>query len=130
MFDKYLICEDGFENVVKDGEVTGFRFNVRITYYRGVSLSAIEGFEVKVDGRCFPKEQNLFAVRGRTYTFAALESEGSERWELGEVAQLTVPLPGGLTPGPHIIEVLELLRISYLPAISEGFDKKTLVLAA
>lgn len=128
MFDRYLICEDGFENTVKDGRVTGFQLNVRITYYRGVSLSAIEGFEVKVDGRSFPKENNLFTVRGRTYTFAELEVEGEERWELGEVAHLTVPMPAGLMPGPHIVEVLELLRISYLPAMSEGLDKKTLTL--
>ena len=37
--------------------------------------------------------------------------------------------PGGLTPGPHIVEVLELLRISYLPALSEGRDRKTMILA-
>lgn len=130
MFDRFLISDDGFKNVVQGGEVIGFQLNVRITYYRGVTLSAIEGFEVKVDGRSFPREDNLFTVRGRTYTFTELEGEGKERWELGEFARLTVPLPGGLTPGPHIVEVLELLRISYLPAMSEGIDKKVLVLAA
>jgi hypothetical protein len=129
MFDKYLICDDGFQNIAKGDEIIGFRLNVRITYYRGVSLSAIEGFDVTVDGKSFPREHNLFSVRGRTYTFVELQEEGKERWELGEVAQLTVPLPGGLKPGPHIIEVLELLRISYLPALSEGLDKKTLILA-
>ena len=129
MFDRFLIGEEGFENVVEGAEIVGFRLNVSITYYRGVTLSAIEGFDVKVDGVSFPRENNLFTVRGKTYTFSDLESEGTERWELGEVAQLTVPLPGGLQAGPHIVEVLELLRISYLPAMSEGIDKKTLVIA-
>jgi hypothetical protein len=130
MFDKYLIGEKGFRNVAEDSSVTGFQLQVRITYYRGLGLSMVEGFEVKVDGHSFPREDNLFTVRGRTLTHKEMETEYVEKWEMGEFATLTVPLPGGLTPGKHEVEVAEFLRVSYVPVISVGKDRKTLELEA
>ena len=32
MFDKYMICEDGFENVIEGGQVVGFAFLARLPY--------------------------------------------------------------------------------------------------
>jgi hypothetical protein len=128
MFDKYLIGEKGFRNVVEDGQTTGFQLEVRIAYYRGLDLSMVEGFEVSVDGREFPRENNLFTVRGRTYTFTQMETEYDEKWEMGEVALLTVPLPGGLSAGTHEVSVVEYLRVSYVPVITTGRDRKTLTL--
>lgn len=128
MFDKYLIGENGFRNVVGDGKTTGFQLEVRIAYYRGLGLSMVEGFEVSVDGREFPRQDNLFTVRGRTFTHRQMETEYDERWEMGEVAQLTVPLFGGLSVGKHEVAVTEFLRVSYVPVITTGKDKKTLTL--
>ena len=128
MFDKYLIGEKGFRNIVEDGQTTGFQLEVRIAYYRGLGLSMVEGFEVSVDGREFPRENNLFTLRGRTYTYQQMETEYEEHWEMGEVAQLTVPLPGGLSAGTHEVAVVEYLRVSYVPVITTGRDRKTLLL--
>jgi len=128
MFDKYLIGEKGFRNVVEDGQTTGFQLEVRIAYYRGLGLSMVEGFEVSVDGREFPRENNLFTVRGRAYTYTQMETEYDEHWEMGEVAQLTVPLQSGLSAGTHEVAVVEFLRVSYVPVITTGRDKKTLTL--
>ena len=128
MFDKYLIGEKGFRNVVEDGQTTGFQLEVRIAYYRGLGLSMVEGFEVSVDGRECPRENNLFTLRGRTYTYQQMETEYEEHWEMGEVAQLTVPLPGGLSAGTHEVAVVEYLRVSYVPVITTGRDRKTLLL--
>jgi hypothetical protein len=128
MFDRYLIGENGFRNVVEGGKTIGFQLEVRIAYYRGLGLSMLEGFEVTVDGKQFPREDNLFTVRGRTFTQKQMETEYDERWEMGEVAQLTVPLPGGLTGGKHEVSVVEYLRVSYVPFITTGRDKKTLTL--
>jgi hypothetical protein len=128
MFDKYLICEDSLRNVTTQDKVTGFEFEVRITSYRGLALSMVEGFDVSVDGESFPREQNIFVVRGREFTFDEMEKETETRWEMGEKAVLQVPKPGGLSPGRHSIKVTEYLRISYVPVISEGRDQKTLSL--
>jgi len=128
MFDRYLIGENGFRNVVEDGKTTGFQLEVRIAYYRGLGLSMLEGFEVAADEKQFPREDNLFTVRGRTFTQKQMETEYDERWEMGEVAHITVPLPGGLAAGKHEISVVEYLRVSYVPFITTGKDKKTLTL--
>lgn len=130
MFDRYLIYEDGFANVVQDGKVAGFQLKVRITYYRGIALSLVEGFEVSVDGKKYAREQIRFSVRDRSFTFGEIGTAVNDRWEFGEVATLMIPEPGGLAPGKHEVEVFEHLRISYLPWPSITGDKKVLTLAA
>src|SRR5450432_2079011 len=124
MFDKYLICEDTLRNFVEDGAVTGFEFEVRITSYRGLLLSMVEGFDVTVGGQEFPRTSNIFVLRGRKFSFDEMENEFEQRWEMGEKALLRVPKLGGLAPGPHKVRVVEYLRISYVPVISEGVDVK------
>ena len=128
MFDKYLIGEKGFRNVTKAGCAIGFQIQVRITYYRGLGLSMVEGFDVFVDGVAYPREQNLFTLGDKTFTFEQMETEYRERWEMGDFASLTVPLPGGLAHGEHEVSVNEYLRISYIPIISVTKDTKTLSL--
>ena len=130
MFDKYSICEDSLRNVVENDTVTGFEIEVRITSYRGLRLSLVEGFDVTVDEESFPREANLFIVGGRTFTFTEMETEYEVRWEMGEPATLRVPKPGGLKPGPHKVCVVQYLRISYSPVISEAADSKELEVAA
>jgi hypothetical protein len=129
MFDKYTICEEGFRNVVRDGEVVGFELSIRIAYYRGLRLSMVEGFEVTADGETFPVERNLFTAGGRSYSYEEMEREPTGRWEFGEKATLFVPKPGGLAPGKHTIRVIQKLRISYSPMTVVGDDTKTLPLA-
>ena len=80
MFDKYLICEDSLRNVVEDGVVIGFEFEVRITSYRGLGLSMVEGFDVTVDGEAYPRKENLFILGGRTFSYDAMETEYEARW--------------------------------------------------
>jgi hypothetical protein len=130
MFDRYIIGESGFRNVTEAGSVTGFEVQVRIAYYRGIGLSMVEGFDVSVDDVNFPREKNLFTIRGRTLTFDEMETEYDERWEMGEFAALTVPCDGGLAAGAHKVSVVEYLRISYMPVLSVTRDTKTLALEA
>ncbi len=129
MFDQYMICEDGFTNVNEDSHVTGFQFGARLPYYRGLGLSMVEEIAIAVDGEAVPRDQILFSVRGRMWTLAQMETELEERWEMGEVATLIVQRPGGLSNGEHQIELMEQLRISYLPFPSITRDAKVLRLA-
>jgi hypothetical protein len=46
------------------------------------------------------------------------------RWEFGDVATVTVLRPGGLSPGEHRIELIEDLRVSYMPFPLQGRDAK------
>lgn len=129
MFDKYLIWSDSLRNVDEDSEVTGFEFDVRITYYRGLRLSMVEDFQVLVDGYEFPRESITFTVHGNSYSMDELETETEDRWEFHEPATLTIKKPGGLSPGTHTVEVVETLRVSYMPVPSVTKDTKQLPVA-
>ena len=53
MLDMQLIQTRGFRNTVQNGQVVGFQFNVRLTYYRGIFLSQLRPQKVVVE-RFFP----------------------------------------------------------------------------
>lgn len=126
MFDQYMICEEGFQNVSENGAVTGFQFGARLPYYRGLGLSMVEDITLTVDDEAVPREQILFSVRGRRWTLEQMGTEIEERWEMGEVATLIVQRPNGLASGEHKIELSEQLRISYLPFSPITRDAKVL----
>lgn len=128
MFDKYMICEEGFCNLVEAGEVTGFQFRARLPYYRGLGLSMIEDLAITMDEQRCPREGISVTLHGNTYTLAEMESEYADRWEFGEKGIVTVLLPGGLAAGLHKIEMEDTLRISYLPFLLTGRDIKVIEL--
>jgi Domain of unknown function (DUF6379) len=68
-------------------------------------------------------------VGGRTFPMTELENEPVAKWEFGEVGIVTVTKPGGLTPGEHRVELMQHLKISYVPVGFLGKDTKTLRLA-
>jgi hypothetical protein len=121
VFDRYMIIEDSLRPIED-----GFTIDVRITYYRSLALSMIEGFEVTVDGKPIPPDDIWFVLRDTTYTLDGLEDEADTRWEFGEIATLRVHLAGGLREGPHTVGVVQDLRVVYMPGGSlQGRDTKT-----
>jgi Domain of unknown function (DUF6379) len=130
MFDKYMICEGDFRNLTHNGQVTGFQFGARLPYYRGLGLSMIEEVGVTIDGQAVARENVRLKLRDRSYTLAEMETVYDQVWEMGEVAQVRVLQPGGLAAGPHRIELVEQLRVSYMPFPVTGRDAKTLTLEA
>ncbi|MEA1672050.1 C-glycoside deglycosidase beta subunit domain-containing protein [Nitrospirillum sp. BR 11163] len=130
MFDKYMICEDGFGNVVEDGQVVGFTFLARLPYYRGIGLSMVEDIGVVIDGEPVSRRDVRFSVRGRTWTLDEMETEYTERWNFGEKAAVTVLRPNGLAPGRHRLQLSERIRVSYLPFVPTTRDAKELDIPA
>ena len=43
---------------------------------------------------------------------------------MGAVTTVTVLVPGGLSPGEHLLELEEQLRVSYMPFATVGKDAK------
>lgn len=115
MYEKYVLCKDTLQNVVEQGETTGFSLQVRIPYYRGVPLSMVPDLKVVVDGIEYAGDDLTFTVSGGTFTLAEMPTVTFYRWEFGEKAAITVKKPGGLAAGTHNVEVYILLRISYMP---------------
>ena len=130
MFDKHMICDEGFENVVENGQIVGFSFLARLPYYRGLGLSMVEDLSVTVDGEAAARDSIRFSVRGRSWTLDEMETVYDDRWNFGEKARLTVMRPGGLAPGSHKVELGERMRISYLPFVPTTRCVKDLVLAS
>lgn len=128
MFDKYIIVEDTLRNVRDGHDVTGFRLGVRLPYYRGLGLSMVEDVEVTVDGEAAPAESVSLTVHGNTYKLTDLPGVVDDRWEMGEVATVSVEKRGGLAGGEHAVAVRERLRISYMPVPGGGADQKMLTL--
>jgi hypothetical protein len=129
MFDKHMICTEGFRNVVQDGKTVGFTLLARLPYYRGLGLSMVEDIAISVDGEKAARSDIRFSVRGRTWTLDEMETVYDDRWNFGEKATITVLKAGGLKPGRHRVELAERLRISYLPFVPTTKDAKDLDLA-
>jgi len=130
MFDNKMICTDGFENVTQGGAVVGFAILARLPYYRGLGLCMVEDIAVTVDGEAVARSDIRFSVRGRTWTLDEMQTEYGDRWNFGEKARLVALKAGGLSPGKHRIELVERLRISYLPFTPSTRDVKELELTA
>lgn len=121
MFDKYLIMEDSLR-----ATSSGFAFDARLGYYRGIGLSMIEDLAVTLDGETQPRQSVFFEQNGKSWSLDALEEAYDDRWEFGSVATIRVERDGGLTPGRHSLSLKEKLRISYLPFPLFAEDSKDL----
>ena len=115
VLDFPIIQGRGFRNVVENGRVTGFSFQLRNPNYRGGAASMLDGIEVVVDGERIPDHVPLWTLQGRTLTLDELRASTDVRWQLDEPATITVPKPGGLSVGVHQLEVTVYLRRSYFP---------------
>jgi hypothetical protein len=117
MFPKQMYNPDGFKNVAREGKIIGFSFDMKIQYYRGITLSIIRNIEVNVDGEEYPRESIRFAVNGETFTLEEMRTVISNRWLFGQYATVTVLTDGGLAKGPHHIKCTQTIAPSYMPFI-------------
>ncbi|MBS5522687.1 MAG: hypothetical protein KHX56_10500, partial [Clostridiales bacterium] len=81
-FGNSIICEQGFKNIYENGEITGFQVRVRISYYRGIWLSLLDGYDIIVDGESFTSDDVSFSLDGETfYEIKNLGKYTDIRWE-------------------------------------------------
>jgi len=120
MFEPYVISDDGFENVVKDGQVIGYQLKTRIAYYRGVPLAMVDKIELVVDDVPVLAEKIRFTVGDETFTLKAMETVTSTKWEFGQQATIFVDQPGGLKKGEHKLFLSQTTRVAYYPFPLEG----------
>ncbi len=129
MFEPYVICDDGFENVIKDGQVVGFQLKTRIAYYRGVPLSMVDEIELVVDDAAVPADKIHFTVGDETYTLKEMETVTCTKWEFGQKATLFVEQPGGLSKGEHKIFLRQTTRVAYYPFPLEGRRTRLMIIS-
>jgi len=130
MFDKYLIQADSLRNTGPADAPTGFAFEAKLGYYRGIGLSMIEKLDVSIDGNLLPREAVRFDEGPGALTLDEMETAYHRRWPFGARATILVAHPGGFPAGEHELSLTEQLRVSYLPFPSINSDTKQVVLAA
>lgn len=128
LFERYIICEDGFGHVYDgDGKLIGWQFQLRIPYYRGVPLSLIDGLSVALDGYEVAQENIRFTTEDGTFTLKEMETMTNNYWAFGEKAKVTVLSPDGIgasiSRGLFDITAHVRLRITYSPT-GGYFDTK------
>ncbi|WP_260929607.1 DUF6379 domain-containing protein [Novosphingobium sp. 9] len=101
MFDKYLIDETSLRNVGPVEAPTGFAFETKLGYYRGLGLSMIEELAVSVDGVAIDRGGvtfDEFCGEGGPgpLTLDEMETAYDRRWPFGAAATISVAYPGGI----------------------------------
>lgn len=129
MFDKYLIVDGSLRNVGPSDAPSGFAFEAKLGYYRGLGLSMVEALDITVDGEAVPREAVRFDEGNGPLSLDEMETAFDRRWPFGAPATITVERDGGLAPGEHSLEFSQQLRISYMPFPSINSDAKSLTIA-
>ncbi|MDK2766205.1 MAG: DUF6379 domain-containing protein [Sphingomonas sp.] len=129
MFDKYLIVDGSLRNVGPADAPSGFAFEAKLGYYRGLGLSMVEALDVTVDGEPIPRDAVRFDEGNGPLSLDEMETAFDRRWPFGASATITVARNGGLAPGEHRLEFAQRLRVSYMPFPSVNSDAKTLTVA-
>lgn len=130
MFDKYLIQGETLRNTGPADAPTGFAFEAKLGYYRGIGLSMIEKLDVSIDGNLLPREAVRFDEGPGPLTLDEMETAYDRRWLFGATATILVDHAGGFPAGEHALSLTEQLRVSYLPFPSINSDTKQVALAA
>ncbi len=117
MFPKQGFKPNGLKNITKDGDSVGFSFDMKIQYYRGITLSIIRDIEVEVDGVPCERDQIRFTVNDETFTLDEMQTVISNRWLFGQYATVTVLDNKGLDKGKHHLKCIQTIAPSYMPMI-------------
>jgi hypothetical protein len=126
MFDKYLIDAGSLRNIGPEDRPSGFTFESKLGYYRGLGLSMIEALDVSIDGELLPRTAIRFDEGRGPLTLDEMESAYDRRWHFGTPATILVDRPGGFPEGEHRLGLQQKLRISYLPFPSFNNDEKSI----
>jgi hypothetical protein len=96
------------------GEDAGFRFGLRMPWYRALPLSSLEGLDVRIDGEEIPSETLELSLGGRTYGLSDLPPLHDEWWYVADPIEVRAETQDPLPEGEHELDVTIALRIPYI----------------
>ena len=98
MAGRQIYNPDGFKNIEADGKVTGFEFQFKAQYYRGITLSIVRDIKVNVDGVDYPREAVRLTVNGETFTLEEMRTVIDSDYRPGNSATINrICIDGGRT---------------------------------
>jgi hypothetical protein len=112
-YDDRVLQPDALRPLRLSSGIVGFTLDVRLNYYRGLPLSAIEYLELSVDGVRVPDHLVLASLREKIFPLGQVRLAFTEHWPVKGVLRLAV-YNGGLEPGPHQVNLTLHLRTVYM----------------
>ena len=117
MLIENFILTRGFRNVFQAGQITGFQFKIKLPYYRGIFVSCIDDFVVKVDGQSYSLDNVSLKVGDRIFRWEQVDGAYDVFYKYGDPITVIVDKQGGLAIGPHMVECGLAIRKSYTPRV-------------
>jgi hypothetical protein len=108
------LTDDSLKNIYSSGNKVGYQFEARLGYYRGHYLSAIDIFELYVDGKKVDDNLIRFCINGKEFAPNQLKECFDEFWSLTDPAVIKVINREGLGEGSHKIKLNLMLRVPYM----------------
>jgi hypothetical protein len=93
-------------------EPDGFRFDLRMPWYRALPLSSVEGLDVTIDGDAVPSDALRLTYGEETYRLADLPPLYEDWWFVAD--PIVVHAPRAIERGEHELDVTIALRIPYI----------------
>lgn len=128
-----VLRPDALRRLVLRDEVVGYSLDIGLNYYRGLPLSAVETFELVVDGVAVPEHLMLFEFDEKLFQLSHLPLAWTEFWGVKRDLRVNVYGPG-LAAGEHEVQLrLELRNVSmrFAPGVYgmvDGSATRTLTL--
>lgn len=130
-YTDHVICNDSLRLIKQSDKQQSLNLDIRLNYYRGLHLSNITEFELKIDGNVIPASDIIFQLKGKEFSINQLPDLYSEFWGVKERATLEI-FTDPVAAGQHDIELTMRLRSPYMqfaPGIYATIDssaRKTL----
>jgi len=101
--DRAFLSSEVFRKAVHEGR-KGLEFKVRLTSYRSLPLSCIEGIELSIDGQAVNPSDIRLTVDNHSYKLDELRHCSNIWWFILDFASLFVAWESALAAGEHDIE--------------------------
>lgn len=112
-YEDRVLRPDALHPLRLSSGIVGFTLDVRLNYYRGLPLSAVENLELSVDGVRVPDHLVLAGLREKIFPLGQVRLAFTEHWQVKGVLRLNV-YNGGLEPGRHQVNLTLHLRNVYM----------------
>lgn len=108
-YEDRVLRPDSLRSLELADGANGFTLDVRMNYYRGQPVSAIEKLELVVDGELIPEQLILVEINDKLLPMNQVALAFTEHWSVKGVMRLNV-FGDGLAPGKHQVDLTLHLR--------------------
>ena len=120
MYTAHVLTDVGARSIWEKGQKVGYCLNLKINYYRGLSLSCIDQISLTIDGEDVDPNTMSVQISGREYAYTDILKDTmctDVYWLFGELLRVVIRKPGGIEQGVHHVKLVLGTRRSYTPTM-------------